>query len=164
MAGYDFNADLTQAHAEREQRFGEKPFTFGYIPHEADENGNTPSGPGTPAQFFVRANPGYLGIKRIVLLSEGTSGGETFEAVEAYIYSMIDPRDGGHERFKAVLSNPDFPISFDDLIKLEGWLLNVQTDVPPTGPEPSSGSSTVNGQSSTAPSSIAPEGASTTST
>lgn len=156
MAGYDFNAELIQEYAERERAFGEKPFTFGYVK-------GGPSNGGEPAQFYIRANPGFLGIKQVVMLSDQSTGGETFQAVEDYIISMLDPRDGAHERFHTVLANPDFPITFEALVKLEGWLLTASTDVPPTEPNPSSASSSDNGPSSTAPSSIAPEGASTIS-
>ncbi len=159
MAGYDFNAELKKVHAEREKAFGEKPFTFGFLPSEPSENGKTKQ---IPAQFFVRANVGYLGIKRVASLSEASTGGETFQAIEESVFSMIDPRDDALERFGKVVSNPVFPITFDDLVKLQGWLLTEQTDVPPTEPEPSSASSTGSGRSSTAASSTAPEEALTT--
>ena len=134
---YDFNKGRDKRHEEREKNFGEKPFTFGRIY-------------GEPAEFYVRANVGYLGIKRVAALSEESSGGETFEAIEASVFSMIDPADGAMERFKAVVNNNDDPVTFDDLVELQNWLLGEQSSLPPTEPEPSAGSSTTSGKKSTA--------------
>jgi hypothetical protein len=158
MAGYDFNAELAETHAEREKAFGAKPFVFGYIESEPDENGETKQ---IPAQFFVGANVGYLGIKNVALLSESSTGGETFTAIEESVFSMIDPKNGALERFREVVSNPYFPITFDDLVKLQGWLLTEHTALPPTEQPPSAPSSSANGESSTDPSSTAQGEAST---
>lgn len=145
---YDFNAERNKRHLEREQEFGEKPFTFGSIN-------------GEPAVFYVRANVGYLGIKRVAALSENSTGGETFEAIELSVFSMIDPRDDALARFKAVIENNDDPVTFDDLVELQNWLLQEQTALPPTEPEPSSPSSPPSGPSLTAVSSTEPGEAST---
>jgi hypothetical protein len=134
---YDFNAGRDKRHQEREKSFGEKPFTFGRID-------------GEPAEFYVRANVGYLGIKRVAALSEESTGGETFEAIEASVFSMIDTENDALERFKAVVNNNDDPITFDDLVELQNWLLQEQSALPPTEPEPSAGSSTTSGKKSTA--------------
>jgi hypothetical protein len=133
----DFNAERDKRHQEREREFGEKPFTFGRLG-------------GVPAQFYVRANVGYLGVKRVAALSESSTGGETFEAIEESVFSMIDPRDNALERFRQViaLDNPD-PITFDDLVELQNWLLTEQTALPPTEQQPSAPSSTDSGPSST---------------
>ena len=133
---YDFNKGRDKRHEEREKNFGEKPFTFGRID-------------GEPAEFYVRANVGYLGIKRVAALSEESSGGETFEAIEASVFSMIDPADGAMERFQAVVNNNDDPVTFDDLVELQNWLLGEQSELPPTEPEPSARSSSAAGKKST---------------
>lgn len=146
---HDFNAGRDQRHQERTKEFGDKPFTFGRIN-------------GEPAVFYVRANVGYLGIKRVAALSDASSGGETFEAIEQSVFSMIDPRDGAVERFRAVVTNNDDPVTFEDLIELQNWLLQEQTALPPTEPGPSSLSSTETGTQSTEPSSSGQGEASTT--
>ena len=136
---YDFNAGRDKRHDERSKEFGDKPFTFGRIN-------------GEPAVFYVRANVGYLGIKRVAALSDASTGGETFEAIEQSVFSMIDPRDGAVERFRAVVTNNEDPVTFEDLIELQNWLLQEQTALPPTELGPSSVSSTPTGPESTAPS------------
>ena len=130
---HDFNAGRDKRHQDRAKSFGEKPFTFGRIN-------------GEPAEFYVRANVGYLGIKRVAALSEESSGGETFEAIEASVFSMIEPGDGAMERFKAVVNNNDDPITFDDLVELQNWLLGEQSSLPPTEPGSSADSSTTSGK------------------
>lgn len=134
---HDFNKGRDKRHEERKEEFGSKPFIFGRID-------------GEPAEFYVRANVGYLGIKRVAALSEESSGGETFEAIEASVFSMIDTADGALERFKAVIENNDDPVTFDDLVELQNWLLQEQSSLPPTEPEPSASSSTTSGKKSTA--------------
>jgi hypothetical protein len=157
---YDFNAERATRHAEHEKEFGEKPFTFGHI---EDEEGNL-----VPAKFFVRANVGYLGVKRVAALSDATEAGETFGAIENAVFSMIDPEDGPNgepggalARFKEVTASLRDPITFEDLVKLQNWLLVEQTNLPPTEPEPSSASSTQTGTPSTESSSERPVAAST---
>lgn len=132
---YDFDKERRERAAEHEKAFGEKPFKFG---------GET---------FYVRANVSYLGVKRVAALTDASSGGETFEAIEQSVFAMIDPRDDAVGRFKAVIENNDFPVTFQDLIALQNWLLQEQTSLPPTEPEPSSDSSTQTGKESTAGSS-----------
>lgn len=118
---YDFDAERRKRHEERAQEFGEKPFQFcGQV-------------------FYVRANVGYVAIKRVAALSEESSGGETFDAIEASVLSMIDPRDNAFERFRGVTSDLDDPVTFDDLVELQNWLIAEQTSRPPT-PEPPSAS------------------------
>lgn len=135
---HDFDAERRKRHEEREREFGDKPFTFG------------------GQLFHVRANVGYLGIKRVAALTEDSTGGETFDAIEASVLSMIDPRDNAFERFHDVTTNLDDPITFDDLVELQNWLIGEQTGRPPT-PEPASASGpTPIGLSSTAPSSTEP--------
>lgn len=146
---HDFNADRDKRHAEREQEFGDKPFTFGRIN-------------GAPAMFHVRANVGYLGVKRVAALSDSSTGGETFEAIEQSVFSMIDPRDGALERFQQVIANNDDPVTFQDLVELQNWLLQEQTALPPTEPEPSAVSSTQTGPPTTELSSSGQGEASTT--
>ncbi len=133
---HDLDVERAKRHAEREKEFGDKPFKFG---------GET---------FHVRANVGYIGIKRVASLSDETTGGETFEVIESSVISMIDPRDEAHERFNKVIYSNDDPITFDDLVDLQNWLIGEQTNRPPT-PEPSSASTPPStGKSSTEASSI----------
>lgn len=167
---HDFNAGRAKRHEEREEAFGQKPFTFGYTPRARDEEGNLlPSEldetgnlkPKKAEVFFVRANVGYQGIKRVAALSASSSGEETFDAIETSVFSMIDPRDNALERFKGVTSNLEDPVTFDDLVELQGWLLEEQTNLPPTEPQPSAASSPTSGPSSTDPSSTGQEEVST---
>lgn len=141
---HDFNADRDARHAERTREFGDKPFIFGRIN-------------GEPAVFHVRANVGYMAVKRVAALSDASTGGETFEAIEKAVFSMIDPRDNAIERFRHVVESDDDPVTFADLVELQNWLLSEQTALPPTEPEPSSPSSTTTGTPSTATSSGGPD-------
>lgn len=156
---HDFNADRAKRHAEREAEFGQKPFQFGYKPQIAEEKAE--GKPPEPELFYVRANVGYLGIKRVASLSEESSGGETFEAIEASVISMIDPRDNALERLLAVTNNNDDPVTFDDLVELQNWLIEASSGRPPTQDQPSATTPPPTGEASAAPSSTAPEGAST---
>lgn len=143
---FDFNVEIEKEHEEREREFGEKPFAFGYKPQEDGK-------PREPEIFYVRANVGYLGIKRVAALSEDSSGGETFDAIEESVFSMIDPRDNALERFRAVTRNNDFPITFNNLLSLQNWLIQEQTGRPPTQEQPSVATPTTSGEPSTATSS-----------
>ena len=136
---YDFDQERAKRHAEREEEFGEKPFKF------ASE------------EFYVRANVGYLGIKRVAALSEASTGEETFEAIESAVFSMIDPRDDALGRFQRVVRNNEDPVTFDDLVSLQNWLLQEQTSRPPTPEQPSAPTPTATGPSSTEDSSTEPE-------
>lgn len=156
---HDFNAGRAKRHEERVASFGSKPFKFGYKPREKDDDGNDL--PLVAEEFYVRANVGYQGIKRVAALSEASSGDETFSAIEYSVFSMIDPGDNALGRFKQVIDNPDDPVTFDDLVELQTWLLTEQTSLPPTEPQPSASTPTPNGSSSTVRSSTAPEEAST---
>jgi len=136
---YDFDKERATRHAEHEKEFGDKPFKFG------------------GQEFHVRANVGYLGIKRVAALSEESTGGETFDVIERSVISMIDPKDDAYERFNAVISSDDDPITFEDLVELQNWLIGEQTNRPPT-PEPSSVTTpTPTGPVSTEDSSTEPE-------
>lgn len=137
----DFNEGRAKRHEEREEEFGSKPFLFGHVEGKPGE--------GTPGEFFVRANVGYLGIKRVAALSDASSGDETFDAIEKSVFSMIDPENDAMTRFKKVIANIDDPITFDDLVELQGWLLEEQTSLPPTEPASSATSSQGSGKSST---------------
>jgi len=133
---HDFDKDRAKRHEDREKEFGEKPFKFG------------------GEMFYVRANVGYLGIKRVAALSEDSSGGETFDAIEASVFSMIDPRDDALERFKKVTAGNEDPVTFDDLVELQNWLIGEQTGRPPTQEEPSAPTQPTTGETSTEDSSI----------
>jgi hypothetical protein len=116
---YDFDAERNARHAAREAEFGEKPFTFaGEI-------------------FYVRPNVRYPAIKRVAEITEATGGVEVFDAVEAAVLAMIDPRDDAHERFHRACESDDDPITFEDLTALNNWLIRESTSRPPTPPESS---------------------------
>jgi hypothetical protein len=135
---YDFDAERAKRHAEREAAFGNKPFKFG---------GET---------FHVRANVGYLSIKRVASLSEASTGAETFDAIEESVLSMIDPRDNGLDRFIKVTRSNDDPVTFEDLVELQNWLIAEQSGRPPTLEESSVSTPTSSGTSSTEDSSTEP--------
>lgn len=141
---HDLDAQRAKRHEERSREFGEKPFKFG------------------GEVFYVRANVGYLSIKRVAALSESSTGEETFAAIEDSVISMIDPRDNAVERFLAVTRNNDDPITFDDLVELQNWLLQEQSGRPPTQDPPSAPTPSPTGTSSTETSSDEQEGASAT--
>lgn len=140
---HDFDVERRKRHAEKEQAFGEKPFKFG------------------GEVFYVRANAGYTQIKRVAALTSASSGDETFGAIEASVFSMIDPRDDALERFRKVVESVDDPITFEDLVDLQGWLITEQTSLPPTKQQPSSSTPTDSGRHLTEVSSTEPAEAST---
>jgi hypothetical protein len=127
----DLDVARAKRHAEKEQEFGSKPFKFG------------------GEVFYVRANVGYTGIKRVASLSENSSGGETFGAIESSIFTMIDPKDGSFERMQRVLANEDDPVTFEDLIDLQSFLIGETTNRPPTQDAPSAATPSLPGTSST---------------
>lgn len=128
---YDFDADRAKRHAEREKEFGDRPFKFG------------------GEVFYVRPNVGYLAIKRVASLSEASTGQETFAAIEDSVLSMIEPRDNAVERFLSVTRNNEDPITFDDLVELQNWLIGAQTSLPPTQEQPSVSTPNATGENST---------------
>lgn len=140
---HDFDAERRKRHEEREQQFGEKPFRFG------------------GEVFYVRANAGYQAVKRVAALTEASSGEETFEAIERSVFSMLNPRDNAIARFHGVIENDEDPITFEDLVDLQGWLIQEQTSRPPTQQQPSSSTPTDSGPHLTAVSSTEQVGAST---
>lgn len=141
---HDFDVERARRHAEREAQFGDKPFKFG------------------GEIFHVRPNVGYLSIKRVAALSDASSGEETFSAIEDSVISMIDPKDNAIERFLAVTRNTDLPVTFDDLVELQNWLIAEQSGVPPTQEQPSATTPPGTGESSTESSSTTQGEASTT--
>ena len=74
--------------------------------------------------YLIRADP--QAIKRVAELSGDSSGSETFEAIEAAVLSMIDPRDDALARFELVVNNNDDPVTFPDLVELFEWMLEAQ--------------------------------------
>jgi hypothetical protein len=142
----DFDAIQAETHAARIAEIGERPFKF---------RGEV---------FYVQANVGYLSIKSVAALSDSSSGVETFDAIERSVLSMIEPRDDAEARFNNALRDKEFPVTFDDLVQLQNWLIQEQSGVPPTKPEPSSSTPTPTGADSTETSSTELEGASTSST
>jgi len=131
----DFDSERHARHVLREAEFGEKPFKFG------------------GEIFYVKANVRYPAIKKVAEISEASSGIEVFEAVENAVIAMIDSRDDAYTRFHAVCQSDVDPITFDDLIELQNWLIGETTGRPPTQQNSSaSGPSTV-GTSLTASSS-----------
>lgn len=141
---HDFDKERRDRHAARAEEFGEHPFTFG---------GQT---------FYVAANVRYPAIKAVAEINEESSGVSVFQAVEDGVLALIDPRDDAHERFHTVCASVDDPVTFEDLNELQNWLLAQSAMRPPTQPESSSTTPSANGTPSTEPSSVEPEGASTT--
>jgi hypothetical protein len=139
----DFDTARAERHKERQEEFGEKPFKFG------------------GEVFYVRANVGYLAIKRVAALTDSSTGAETFDAIEESVFSMIEPRDDALERFLAVTRSLEDPVTFEDLVELQNWLIQEQTRRPPTEQSPSSDSQPKTGARSTGSSSGKREEAST---
>lgn len=140
----DFDTARAERHQERQDEFGDKPFKFG------------------GEIFHVRANVGYLAIKRVAALSDSSTGSETFEVIEDSVMSMIDPRDEAIERFLRVTRSLDDPITFDDLVELQNWLIQEQTSRPPSQQKRSSSTPERSGTPSKETSSTEPEEASLT--
>lgn len=140
---HDFDELQGKSHAEKAAELGERPFKFrGEI-------------------FYVAANVGYLSIRSVASLTEESTGVETFDAIEESVLSMIERRDDAEARFRKALENKEFPVTFDDLVQLQNWLIQEQAGVPPTKDEPSSSTPTPTGPGSTETSSIEPGEAST---
>lgn len=138
----NFDEARRARHAENAERFGEHPFEFA---------GET---------FYVRPNVDYDVIQSVAALTEETDGSRVISTVANAVISLIDPRDGAHERFHTARKNHELPVTFEDLMELLNWLIEEQTSRPPTQAESSSGGSTENGTTSKEISSIAPAGAS----
>jgi hypothetical protein len=138
MSAYDFDAEVARLHAEREQKFAGRTFTFG---------GQT---------FGVLAVSSYAAIKNIFSIS---TDADAYTSVEEAVFSMVDPRDDSHERLKKILESKEKPITFEDLLALQRWLLSTETGSPPTEPQPSVSSSPQSGDGSTGISSTEPAAA-----
>lgn len=141
---HDFDVSRAQRHAEKEAEFGDRQFSF---------RGEV---------FHVRPNVGYIALRRVAALTEAASGTETFDAIEESVLSMVDPRDDAHERFLALTRDLSDPITFEDLIDMQSWLVAETSGRPPTQPQPSASTPGETGTSSTETSSSEQEEASTT--
>lgn len=138
---HDFDPERNARHAAREAEFGERTFRFG------------------GEVFYVRANVRYPAIKRIASITTSSDGVEVFDAVEAAVVAMIDPRDNAHERFRKVCESDIDPVTFEDLAELQNWLVREATTRPPTQPDSSADSQSTPGTSLTDVSSIATDSA-----
>jgi hypothetical protein len=138
MSNFDFDAEVARLHAEREQKFAGRTFTFG------------------GEKFTILAVSSYAAIKEIYSIS---SDADAYSAVEGAIFSMVDPRDGSHEKLQKILDSKEKPITFEDLLRLQRMLIAAETESPPTEPQPSASSSTPSGEDSTGPSSTEPAAA-----
>jgi hypothetical protein len=71
---------------------------------------------------------------------EKTPASEILVMADRTILSLIEKKDGAHDRYRAVRANEEDPISLEDLTDLIQWLVEVQSGGRPT--ERSSDSST----------------------
>jgi hypothetical protein len=71
---------------------------------------------------------------------EETPASEILVMADRTILSLIEKKDGAHDRYRAVRENEEDPLSLEDLTDLIQWLVEVQSGGRPT--EKSSGSST----------------------
>lgn len=138
MAPKNFDDEQRERQQQKEAAAGDRTFVF---------RGET---------FTHRANVRYGVIKDIAGIAENTDGTAVFETVESAVYALLEDTDSGHERFRAVCQSDVFPVTFEDLGELLNWMIEVQTERPPTQSEPSSTGSTQNGTPSTVTSSDAP--------
>lgn len=120
MEAHDFDKAQRAAHNERESEFGRRAFIL---------RGQT---------FLVNPNAGYPAIKAITEIDTTETDSGIFRKVEDVVLGLIDPRDDAHARFHKACANKEFPVTFDDLIELQNWLLRESTSRPPTQPESSS--------------------------
>lgn len=136
----DFDTERRERHQEAEAAWEDREFTLG----------------GRTLRYL--ANPPYQATKAMVEITEGTPGVQVFSVVENAVVAMLEP--DSRPVFHEVVNSDTDPITFTDLLAVATWLIE-ETSNRPTGrsqssTEPSSGTGTV----STAPSSIAPVGAS----
>jgi hypothetical protein len=123
----DFDESARLRHAENSDRFGEHPFVF------------------RGEQFSVRANVDYDVLYSVAALTEQTDGSKVISTVENAVISLIDPENDAHERFRKVRHEHELPVTFEDLMELLNWLIEEQTQRPPTPVDSSSGGSSANG-------------------
>jgi hypothetical protein len=78
---------------------------------------------------------------------ENTPAAEILANADKTILSLIEKKDGAHDRYRAVRENEEDPLSLEDLTDLIQWLVEVQSGGRPT--EKSSGSSTTSEETGT---------------
>jgi len=137
----DFDESARVRHAENIETFGEHPFKF---------RGEV---------FYARANVDYQVLQSVAALTEETDGTKVISTVSDAVLNLIDPRDDAYVRFTQVRNDHELPVTFEDLMELLGWLIEEQTNRPPTQAKSSSGGLSENGTGSKEISSIAPAGA-----
>ena len=132
----DFDAERRKRHAEREQSLGDRSFTFGGF------------------TMAYRANPPYTVTAAVAALTETSDGTAVFKVLEDAVIGLLD--NDSRDLFRQACGNENDPVTFDDLIELSNWLIERQSDRPPTPPVSSPGLSATNGTTSTANSSTEP--------
>lgn len=137
----DFDAERAVRHKEREKEIGDRSFKLG---------GHV---------FTFKANVPFNYMEEVGSVTAESSGGDVLGALERFVLDMIEGENGEREKLKAILHNPEEPITFADLNDLVVWLIEQQTQRPTTAPSPSTPGRKPTGTTSTEESSSTPAAA-----
>lgn len=111
--------------------------------------------------FRIRRIIPFAVLRKISSVRNETNDADVFEAFESAIISLL-ATDKDRERFKALLADTtsDFPVTYQDILKVQNWVIQEASGRPPTQPSSSSGSASTNGHAGTESSSDEPAAAS----
>lgn len=141
---HDFDATQRQQQQTLTDEFGDHAFTL---------RGET---------FHIRRIIPFGAIRLVAGMSDTSTDTDAFLAVETAVLALLrTPED--RERFKKVIydTDTDFPVTYLDMLEIQGWMIREASGRPPTQPASSSESQSTNGANATATSSPAPDAAST---
>lgn len=112
-------------------------------------------------KFHMRKVIPHASLKAIAGIRKGSSDDDVFSALENTIISLL-ASDDDRKRFAVLLrdTTSEFPVTMENLIDVQNWMIKEATGRPPTPPESSSDSSSTNGTSETEASSPTPDEAS----
>ena len=133
---HDFDVQQRKRQQEITEEFGDHPFSL---------RGEV---------FRVSRNIPYVALKDVASVGQESSDADAFRAIEQAVLGMISGGEDDRLRFLRVCrENTEFPVTYSDLLEIYTWMLEEATSLPPTRRDSSSGSSSTNGEASTAGSS-----------
>lgn len=109
--------------------------------------------------FTIRRVVPFAVLRQITSITSDSDAMKVYETFETAILALLHSQDD-RDRFLEVLydTTSDFPVTYQDVLEVNNWILQEASSRPPTQPPSSSESPSTNGTASTETSSTAPAG------
>lgn len=107
--------------------------------------------------FHIRRVVPFAVLRKITSITADSDNTDVYETFETSILSLLATEDD-RERFLKVLydTTSEFPVTYQDVLDVNRWVIEEATSRPPTQPGSSSESPSTNGTASTGTSSTEP--------